>query len=229
MRLLAPGLLCSLAVSLLYGCSGSLGGGATGGTPGAGTGGAPGSGGTPGMGGVRGTGGSAGSPGTVTLQIALPAGETFCDENPSCTSTQHLTIMTAAGQPLALGSAGCGVQCSSCASIPCPELPVIACPAGNWGTAVSSSNFVWDGSYTENDACEPSGASVAISCTASKIAAAGIYLAQFRATPGTLSVTDGGAELCTVTGAETCAQVEFTFPASQPVVLNVPGPTLIQP
>src|SRR6185437_6318321 len=125
MRLLAPGLLCSLAVSLLYGCSGSLGGG--------------------------GTGGSAGSPGTVTLQIALPAGETFCDENRSCTSTQHLTIMTASGQPLALGSAGCGVQCSSCASIPCPELPVIACPAGNWGTAVSSSNFVWDGSYTEND------------------------------------------------------------------------------
>jgi hypothetical protein len=224
MRFLAPGLVWSIVLSIFSGCSGSLGTGATGGSSGTGSGGTPGTGGLPGTGGVSGSGGS---PGTVTLQIVLPAGQSFCDENPSCTSTQHLTIMNNAGQPLSLGAVGCGVSCSDCAAVPCPLLPVIACPAGNWGTAIANYSFVWDGSYSENDSCEPSGASLAVSCFANKTAPAGIYVAQFCATPGTLSVTDGGAELCTPTAPQSCAKVEFTFPASQPAVINLPNPVPI--
>ena len=219
MRLLAPGLVYS--VLLVIGCSGSLGSGGSGGTKGSGTGGSA----TSGTGGAIGTGGTpgaAGSPGTITLQIVLPSGETFCDENASCTSTQHLTLTTASGQPLALGSVGCGVSCSSCAPTPCPEVPVIACPAGNYGVAVTGSTFTWDGTYSENDACEPTSGAVAINCVAQKIAAPGTYIAQFCATPGVLSTTDGGGQLCTPTDLTECASVEFTFPSSQPVVISLP-------
>ena len=219
MRSLTLGLVCSILLSA--GCSGSLGSGGSGGTTASGTGGSA----TGGRGGAIGTGGTpgaGGSPGTVTLQVVLPSGETFCDENASCSSTQHLTLTTASGQPLALNPVGCGVSCASCAPIPCPEVPVIACPAGNYGVAVTGSTFTWDGTYSENDACEPTGASVAINCVAQKIAAPGTYVAQFCATPGTLSPTDGGGQLCTPSGASECGSVEFTFPSSKPVVISLP-------
>ena len=217
MRLLPCGLLT--AALLFGGCSGSLGTPGTGGKSGAGTGGA-GSGGT-GTGGT-GTGGSAGSPGTTTLQLTLPPTRTYCDENASCTSTQHLFLENLSGQQLMLGSAGCGTTCSTCTAIPCPQVPVFACPAGSRGTAVSDSTFTWDGSYTESDSCEPSGASVAIACTATKFVPAGAYVARFCATPGTLGTSDGGAPICTTTGAEECVEVVFDFPSSQPVVVYLP-------
>ena len=218
MRFFTCGLSC--AVLLFAGCSASLGTpGGTGGKQ-TGGGGGTGTGGT----GAGGTAGSGGSPGTTTLQLTLPPTQTYCDENASCTSTQHLFLKTLSGQQLALGSGsvGCGTSCSTCSSTPCPEIPVIACPAGNRGTAVTDATVTWDGSYIESDACEPSGASVAIACTATKLAPAGAYVARFCATPGTLDMTDGGTPSCATTGAEECVEVQFDFPSSQPVSVNLP-------
>jgi hypothetical protein len=176
--------------------------------------------------GSLGTGGAGGagppSPGTVTLQVTLPPGQTFCDENPSCTSTQHLWLTTASGEPLTLGGFGCGVNCETCAAIPCPETATIACLAGNWGVAVTNSGVTWDGSYTESGTCEPRGASAAIACTSSRFAPAGKYVARFCATPGTLSTSDGGAAVCTATGPQECLEMPFAFPSSLPVVITLP-------
>jgi hypothetical protein len=130
--------------------------------------------------------------------------------------------MTASGEPLTLGSVGCGLDCATCAAIPCPETPVIACPAGNWGTGVTDYSLTWDGSYTVSGSCEPSGASVAISCTGSRFAPAGDYVARFCATPGTLGTTDGGATVCTATGQQECVEVPFVFPSSRPVIITLP-------
>jgi hypothetical protein len=214
--------LLALSLFSVAGCLGGSLGGGTGGTHG--TGGAPGTGGVPATGGAFGTGGAggSGSPGTTTLQIVLPPGRTYCDENASCSSTEHLTIVTTSGQPLSLYGFGCGIDCSTCAPVPCPEIPVIACPAGKVGVSVDSYNFTWDGSYTEQDACEPSGSSAAVSCYASKFAVPGTYVARFCATPGTLSPTDGGPPYCTATGYEECVEVAFAFPASQPVTITLP-------
>lgn len=200
-------------VLALAGCSGeSLGSGRVGGTGGTGSTGA------------GGAGGSAStSPGTVTLQLALPPGQTFCDENPSCGVTQHLWVSTSAGALLSLGSVGCSTSCSTCAQVPCPELPVIACPAGSYGSAVTDSSFSWNGAYIESSSCENSSA-VAISCVASRFAAPGIYVARFCATPGTLSQPDGGGQpLCTPSGAQSCVDTSFAFPSSQPVVIALPN------
>ena len=224
MRSLTPGLLCSIL--LFTGCSTSaLVPGGTGGTTGSGTGGTTGS----GTGGTGGAGGSAGSPGTVTLQVTFSSGQTFCDENAACSSTQHLSVMTAAGQPLTLSPTGCVTSCATCGPLACPEYATIECPAGNRGTAVTASTFTWDGTYFESGACEPNGASVAITCVDTKSAPAGTYIAQFCATPGTLSATDGGGQLCTATGAEECAQVEFSVPSSQPVVIAFPANLVLPP
>jgi hypothetical protein len=184
--------------------------------------------GTLGSGRVDGSSGAGGSgstfPGTVTLQVGLPPGQTFCDENPACTSTQHLWVSTGSGDPLSLESVGCATSCSACAPTPCPEIPVIACPAGSSGNAVISSTFTWDGSYVESGSCKTTSA-VTIACMASKFAAPGIYVARFCATPGTLSEPDGGGQLCTPTGTQACVEVPFAFPSSQPVVISLPTGT----
>jgi len=221
MRSLAPGLIFSILLFLFTGCSTSpLVSGGTGGRTGSGTGGTTGTG---------GAGGAAGSPGTVTLQVMFTSGQTFCDENAACSSTQHLSLMTAAGGPLTLSPTGCITSCATCGPVACPEYATIACPAGNWGTAVTGSTFAWDGTYFESGACEPNGASVAIPCVDTKVAPAGTYIAQFCATPGTLSATDGGGALCTATGAEECAAVEFSFPSPQPVVIAFPANLVLPP
>ena len=220
MRSLAPSLICSIpSLYRLLDERARLAGG-TGGRTGSGTGGTSGTG---------GAGGSAGSPGTVTLQVLFGSAQTFCDENAACSSTQHLSLMTAAGQPLTLSPTGCVTSCATCGPVACPEYATIACPAGNWGTAVTGSTFAWDGTYFESGACEPNGASVAIACLDTKVAPAGTYIAQFCATPGTLSTTDGGGQLCTATGAEECAAVEFSFPSPQPVVIAFPASLVLPP
>ena len=175
--------------------------------------------------GAAGTGGTGDSgstsPGTVTLHLVLPPGQTFCDENPSCSSTQHLWVSTGTGAPLSLGSVGCATSCSTCVPTACPQIPVF-CPAGNFGVAVNDSDFTWDGSHVESGSCENTSAA-AIACVASKFAAPGIYVARFCATPGTLSEPDGGAQRCTPTGTQTCVEVSFDFPSSQPVVISLPS------
>ncbi len=215
-----------LALLSLFSFAGCLGGSLGGGTGGMhGAGGVPGSGGVPATGGAFGTGGTGGSasPGTVTLQIVLPPGRTYCDENPSCIGTQHLTVLTASGQPLSLGGGiGCGVSCDTCAPIPCPEVPVIACPAGPFGVSVQGYAFTWDGGYTDQESCSPTNTTVAQSCFASKFATPGTYVARFCATPGTLAPTDGGAPYCTSTGSQECMEVGFLFPASNPVLITLP-------
>jgi hypothetical protein len=135
---------------------------------------------------------------------------------------QHLWVSTGSGQSLSLGSVGCATSCSTCVPTPCPEIPVIACPAGSYGSAVTSSSFTWDGSYVESGSCVNTPASVAIACEASQFAAPGIYVARFCATPGTLSQADGGGPLCTPAGTQACVDVSFAFPSSQPVVISLP-------
>jgi len=175
--------------------------------------------------GSLGSGGPGGSvsksPGTVTLQFMLPDGETFCDENASCSVTQHLWVSPSAGSPLMLGSYGCTTSCSACQPIACPEVALIACPAGNSGAAVTDSTFTWDGSYAENGSCENAAGSIA--CVAFKFAAPGMYVARFCATPGTLTQPDGGVQpLCTPTATQSCVETAFAFPSSQPVVIALP-------
>jgi hypothetical protein len=208
-----------LAVCLfaLAGCSPGTLGSATG------TGGTTGVGGTSGTGGAIGTAGAGGrSSGTTTLRLTLPPMRSFCDENPSCTTTQHLWILDSSGQALTLSPVGCQLDCGSCAAPPCPELPLIACPAGNFGVAVNSYDFTWDGSYVENGGCDPSGASVALACVYALFASPGTYVARFCATPGTLGTPDGGAQTCTTTGPQECVEVAFSFPTAQPVVITLP-------
>ncbi len=131
--------------------------------------------------------------------------------------------MTASGQALSLGSVGCSISCSSCTGNLCPEVPVIACPVGNYGVAVTDYDVTWDGSYVESGACEPSGASAAISCLDAKVAPAGTYVARFCATPGILSTPDGGGfQSCTTTGPQECVEVRFELPSAQPVVITLP-------
>jgi hypothetical protein len=220
MRLLPS---CSFAASLvLAGCSAGTLGSPTG------TGGSTGSGGTTGSGGITQTGGTTGtggsSPGTTTLRLTLPPTQSFCDENPSCTTTQHLWILDSTGQALTLGSAGCMLQCGSCTYPPCAELPLIACPAGNFGVAVTDSDFTWDGSYVQNGSCSPNGpgAGAALTCVQGTFASPGMYIARFCATPGTLNTPDGGTQICTATGPQECVEVGFPFPATQPVVITLP-------
>jgi hypothetical protein len=216
-RLLRLGLLSLAACS--PGTLGSPTG--AGGTTAAG--GATGSGGTTGSGGAFGTGGAAGrSPGTTTLRLTLPPRQSFCDENPSCTTTQHLWILDASGVAFRLGTIGCQVDCSSCTAPPCLETPVIACPAGNFGVAVSSYDFIWDGSYVENASCAPSTGALAINCADGKFAPPSMYIARFCATPGTLGTPDGGTQTCTATGAQECVEVGFPFPSTDPVVITLP-------
>jgi hypothetical protein len=220
-------LACTFGLGLLSlaACSSEMLGSPTGMGGTTASGGTTGSGGTTASGGISGTGGGGGrSPGMTTLRLTLPPTQSFCDENASCTTTQHLWILDPAGQPFTLGTVGCQVDCSSCSGPPCLETPVIACPAGNFGVPVSSSDFVWDGSYVENGGCEPNGPSpgAAIACVSGKFAPPGMYIARFCATPGTLGTTDGGLQTCTTTGAQECVEVGFGFPATEPVLITLP-------
>lgn len=193
--------------------------------PPTGTGGIVESGGTTGSGGISGTGGVGGrSPGTTTLRLTLPPTQSFCDENASCSATQHLWILSASGTAFTLGTIGCQVDCSSCTAPPCLEAPIVACPAGTFGVAVNSYDFTWDGSYVESGGCEPNGASpaVALACVYGKFAPPGMYVARFCATPGTLGTPDGGVQTCTATGPQECVEVGFPFPATEPVVITIP-------
>jgi len=220
MRLLTLG---SLLVSFaLAACSPGTLGSPTGTGGSTSSGGTTGAGGIPGTGGVPGTGGS--SAGTTTFRLTLPPTQSFCDENPSCATTQHLWILDSTGQALTLGSVGCMLQCGSCTYPPCAELPIIACPAGNFGVAVTDSDFTWDGSYVQNGSCSPNGpgAGVALTCVEGMFALPGMYIARFCATPGTIDTPDGGTPVCTSTGPQECVEVGFAFPASQPVVITLP-------
>ena len=200
-----------LAVYLLAltGCTPGTLGSATG------TGGTTGTGGS--TGGTTGTGGA--SPGTTTLRITIPATQSFCDENPSCTTTQHLWILNASGQALTLGAVGCTPDCSTCTALPCPELPIVACPAGNFGVAVTSYDYTWDGSYIQSGSC--TSGDLSLNCADAMFATPGRYDARFCATPGTLSVPDGGIQTCTAIGPQECTDVGFDFPAAQPVMITL--------
>jgi hypothetical protein len=134
--------------------------------------------------------------------------------------------LTASGQELAQGAVGCTPSCATCAPVACPAIPIIACPAGNFGVSVTDYDFTWNGSYTETGACEPANASlgaVAVSCADTQVAPAGSYVARFCATPGTLTAPDGGgAQVCTTTGPQECVETRFDFPSAQPVVITLP-------
>jgi hypothetical protein len=145
-------------------------------------------------------------------------------------STQHFWLADGAAAGLTLGPAYCSVDCATCSEAACPELGAIQCPAGNVGVAVVSSAFTWDGSYVANGSCAavsgPTGpVSRSVACVRQQFAAPGTYTARFCATPGTLENSpDGGAALCTPSGAQVCTEVGFVYPAVQQIAITLPSP-----
>ncbi len=154
-----------------------------------------------------------GSAGSVTFHLVVPSTEAFCDEFTCATGfPQHLRISTSAGQPVALLAAyNCTTSCSS-ANVCLNQCPTLVCVISQ-GYAVTTMDQSWDGGYQGPSAC-------GASCLVPTYAPPGQYVAQFCATPGTLTMPDGGEPVCTAMGTEVCGpMVPFTFPSATPVEL----------
>jgi hypothetical protein len=154
------------------------------------------------------------SAGSVTFHLVVPSTLSFCDEFTCATGLpQHLRISASGGQPLALQAGNCTTSCSS-ANVCMNQCPAVACVVSQ-GFAVTTADQPWDGRYQGPSAC-------GASCLVPTYAPPGTYVAQFCATPGTLTMPDGGQPVCTATGAEVCGpMVPFTFPSSTPVELTL--------
>jgi len=193
----------------------SGGGGATAGSGGAGAGGgAGGHGGAGGTGGQAGAGGTGGVSDTITLQLVLPARQSFCDQTMGCNgAAPHFTILEN-GQPLTIATPPCPTICSAtCKSEICPLL----CVAPH-GVAVTGPELKWDGTFYKTSTCGQG-----TSCYAPGQVPAGKYVARMCATPGTLSTPDGGfVSTCTATGPTACVDVPFEYPGPTPVVGHLP-------
>jgi hypothetical protein len=156
------------------------------------------------------------SPGTVTLELATDPSTTFCDHRTLCDVVEHITILTAAGQPL-------GWAVDMCAPGPCsapclPTLcPTLACFQDD--QAFTGEQMVWDGSYQEELSCS------SFACLRSRFAPPGHYLAQMCATAGTFVPGDASPSnaLCTPTGHPQCVTVGFDFPGTVPIVGELPA------
>jgi hypothetical protein len=204
------------------GRAGTSGGAGTTGGAGTGLGG-----GTAGIGGSRGgagtgaNGGSSGDggPGIVTLQLVVPATTSFCDQTATCGSRgPHITISTADGKDVPTIRPGCGVFCGAngtCDQQGCSPGPC----AASEGYAYTGEMFTWDGTSVGSSTC-----GAGITCTTFPPVPDGNYVAHMCATPGTLSMSDGGFfPTCTATGPVECVDVPFTIPSATPVVGSLPG------
>lgn len=149
------------------------------------------------------------SPGTVTLRLQLPSGQSFCDVIEGCAGPPQVFIGTAPGNWLTPnGGPFCAVECSNqCAPTPCPAIG--ACVAVAFGVPVTNVEMTWDGSYVNWSTC---GSGTA--CFNRRFVPPGRYVARLCATPGTLI----DASTCTQTAPEEC--VEATF--------DLPGPPLVE-
>jgi hypothetical protein len=129
-----------------------------------------------------------------------------------------LSISTTTGVALPPSVVGnCGTtSCTSCQAFLCPELAIL-CPAPS-GAAYTGEDQTWDGSYAGTSTC---GASH-VSCAETRFVVPGRYVAEFCATPGTVTPADGGPPACTATGPMQCTQTTFDFPSASTVNLTLP-------
>jgi hypothetical protein len=151
---------------------------------------------------------------TITLQLVLPARESFCDQTMGCNgAAPHFTILEN-GQPLTIATPPCPTICSAtCKAELCPLL----CVAPH-GVAVTAPELKWDGTFYKTSTCGQG-----TSCYAPGHAPAGKYVARMCATPGTSSTPDGGfVSACTATGPAACVDVPFEYPGPTPVVGHLP-------
>ena len=188
---------------------------------GAGSAGASGRAGTNGGAGTGANGGSGGNGGlgTVTLQLVVPTTTSFCDQSAMCGSRgPHITISTADGKDVPMIRPQCGVFCGAkgtCDQQGCTPGPC----AISQGYAYTGETSNWDETSVGTATC---GAGVV--CTTFPQVADGNYVAHMCATPGTLSMSDGGYyPTCTATGPVECVDVPFTIPSATPVVGSLPG------
>jgi hypothetical protein len=154
------------------------------------------------------------SPGTVTVRLLLPSGQSFCDEASGCGGVTHVSFGTETGQWLNVGASWCGVRCSDCLALPCPAIPVCIGQAG--GVMITTVESTWDGSYVESSTCGN-----AVACTTPRFVRPGRYVARLCATPGEVTMT-GAAPVCTATGSDACMDVPFDLPGATVVEAHLP-------
>jgi hypothetical protein len=154
------------------------------------------------------------SPGTVTLELNIDPSTSFCDHKTSCDVVEHITILTASGQPLGWPGSSCPpVQCSApCLPVSCP-LPCL-----QDDRAFTGEQMVWNGSYDEELSCG------GVTCLRARFAPAGHYLAQMCATAGTFVPGDASPSdaTCTGSGQPQCVTIAFDLPSAVPVVGELP-------
>jgi len=154
------------------------------------------------------TGAPGRSPGTVSLQLLLPSSRTFCDQIDSCAlSPGHIAVLTESGAPLPTTTGWCPTLCSDqCVVPPCPLIP---CGVVD-GAAVTGFQMVWDGAFYQASTCGGG-----LGCIQPRFAAAGRYVANMCATPGTVTLKDTGARACTPSGPPECIEAPFVFPGPE--------------
>ena len=156
------------------------------------------------------------SVGTVTFHIVTPTTQSFCDQiGPCAGGASHVVVSTAAGTTLDLtASSFCESSCPQ--SGQCTQRCLsISCIGPGEGSAVTSGDQQWSGVYYGPSVC-------GATCLVPTYAPAGQYVAQFGATPGTLSSPDAGPPTCTTTGSVECGpSVPFNFPSATPVDLTL--------
>jgi len=201
------------------GSAGAQGGAGTTGVAGTGVGG-----GAAGSNGGAGTGASGGSGGvsalgSVTLGLVVPTTTSFCDTAMCGSPGPHITISTADGKDVPTIRPVCGAFCAAdgtCDQHLCTPGGACAPPHGE---AYTGETINWDGTSVGTSTC-----GAGIVCTTLPHVADGNYVAHMCATPGTLTMSDGGFyPTCTATGPVECIDVPFTIPSATPVVGSLPG------
>jgi hypothetical protein len=179
---------------------------ASGGSGGSGAGGFTGSGGT-------GAGGSATtSVGTVTFDVHVAPGSSFCDNVDVCNPVSHFGVRDASGRTLPLRLPFCAYRCTAECSPPiCPGIACIPMMAA----VFTGGQFMWGGAYYEGGTC---GANVPCSYYEPRYAPAGRYVATFCALPGSPSTNPAEPQCVRPAGqTATCVDVPFELPSATPI------------
>jgi hypothetical protein len=156
----------------------------------------------------------------VTLQLVLPATTPFCDQTAMCATgpVTHISISTADGKDVPTMGPVCGAFCGAngtCDQHLCTPGPC----AASFGRAYTGETFAWDERTVGTSTC-----GAGTECTTFPLVPDGSYVAHMCATPGTLSMADGGyVPTCTATGPVECVDVPFTVPSATPVVGSLSG------
>jgi hypothetical protein len=155
------------------------------------------------------------SPGVVSLQLLMPSDRSFCDQRDTCgAGTSHLIIYTTAGVPLATSPGWCPTYCSnSCAAQTCRLIP-----CDTIGEQVNGLGMTWQGEIYEASTCGGN-----VGCVRARFVAPGRYVARMCATPGELTTSELGAQICTATGPEECVETAFDIPGP-PVTVTLSSP-----